>query len=642
MKKNKTLNIVMYTLVSIMSAFFCGHVSRFLNSGMSLFLAIEEAIVSIQETPLDCLHFNIVPFVIVGTCIILFAVYNMDAAEKRKMTRRNIEHGSAEFLGDLTAYNKKFTSPFGKVKNDGEDNMIITGDMSLSMNARKTLRNNNILIVGGSGTGKTRFFIKPNILQANASFVVTDPSGEIIKSVGPFLESQGYKIRVFNLVQMEHSCSYNPFHYIRNEEDVMNMINMLIRNTTPTGASKGDPFWEKSETALLQAICYYLWAFCPKDEQNFSSVMTLLRMAEIKEDDSDFESPLDLIFKDIRDVQPEHISVRQYDIYKQAAGKTAKSILISCSVRLALFNLPAVERLTNQDTMELGSVGDEKTAIFCVTPLNSTTFNFIVTMMYSQLFDTLYYHAEYDCPHNLLPVGVRFLLDEFANIGELPDFEKKLSTMRKYGISCSIILQNMAQLKTMYKDTWETVTGNCDTFLFLGGQEQTTLELVSKKLGKQTIMGRNSSQQYGSKGSVSSSLNLMGRELMTPDEVGKMDTNLCIAFVRGISPYMGEKYDYTKHKNYKFTGDADSKNEYDLSAIETPELPQTMGGLTDEIEKSDISLASSLLERTKTSAGLSTFEIGDAEDSLNDLEITEDTDINELVKLEDAFDPDTF
>ncbi|MGN0710257.1 MAG: VirD4-like conjugal transfer protein, CD1115 family [Anaerovoracaceae bacterium] len=443
--------------------------------------------------------------------------------------------------------------------------MILSKDVVLSMNTRKTMRNNNILVIGGSGTGKSRFMIKPNMLQANSSFVITDPSGELLESMGGFLKEKGYEVRVFNLSQMEHSNCYNPFHYIRNQEGVLSMINALIKNTTPKGSSTNDPFWEKSETALLQAICFFLIAECNPDEQNFSSVMKLLRCVDAGEGSENRESVLDVLMDELREKDPEHIALRAYAVFKSAGGgKTAQSILISCQTRLQMFNLQAISNLTNTDNIDLKSVGDKPTALFCVTKVEDTTFNFLVALLYTQLFETLYDHAKTDCPGLRLPIHVRFLLDEFANIGTIPEFNEKLATMRKHEISCTIVIQALSQLKTMYKDDWEVIVGNCDTLLFLGGSDATTLDYISKKLGKETIRAKNTSRSFGRQGSSSTSFNTTGRELMQPDEISSMDNMNCIVFIRGEAPFYSVKYDYPKHPNYNMTGDADDNKLFDI------------------------------------------------------------------------------
>lgn len=460
------------------------------------------------------------------------------------------------------ALSKKTAKP---TQGSGSKNMIFTKDVFMSMDTRKTRRNNNVLVIGGSGTGKSRFMVKPNMLQANCSYIITDPSGELLETMGGFLEQEGYEIRVFNLVQMDHSNCYNPFHYIRNQEGVLIMINALIKNTTPKGSSSSDPFWEKAETALLQAICFYLVSECNEEDQNFSSVMKLLRCAKAVEGQEDVDSTLDIMFKDLAAREPEHIAVQSYAVFKSAGGgKTAQSILISCQTRLQTFNLDAIKNLTDIDNIDLGSVGDKKVALFCITPSADTTFNYLVALLYTQLFETLYFHAETQCAGKRLKHHVRFLLDEFANVGTIPDFSQKLATMRKYEISCTIIIQALSQLKSMYKDDWEVLVGNCDSCLFLGGSDATSLEYISKKLGKETIRAVNSSRSYGRSGSSSMSYNKTGRELMTTDELGVMDNENCVLFVRGLYPFFSVKYPLEKHPNYGRSGDGDKKYMYDV------------------------------------------------------------------------------
>ena len=480
--------------------------------------------------------------------------------------------GSAKWNTDFKAYNKKYTDPQGDPSNGGKNNMIISQNVFLSMNSRQTMRNNNILVVGGSGSGKSRFMVKPNILQANCNYVITDPAGELLESTGRFLESEGYEIKVFNLVEMTKSDRYNPFAYIRDDVGVLMMINCLIKNTTPVGQSGGDPFWEKSETALLQALVFYLIKYRPKHQQNFTSVMKLLRAAEIDENNPNAKSKLDKIFDDVAVSDPNSIALKQYLTFKMGAGKTLKSILISTSVRLTVFNMKQIENLTKEDTIDLGSLGEGKKALFVIIPAADSTYNFLVSMMYSQLFETLYFVAETKYEGKRLKTPVRFLLDEFANIGQIPEFTKKLATMRKYEISCTIILQNLAQIKTAYKDDWESIVGNCDSFLFLGGQEYSTLEYISKELGKKTIRTKSYGTSLGKQKSSSKNRQEQGRELMTPDEIARMPQDECIVIIRGLYPFNDKKFDYTKHKNYPRTGDAD-KNLIYINTKDNSELP---------------------------------------------------------------------
>lgn len=471
--------------------------------------------------------------------------------------------GSAKWNTNWKAYNKRYSDPPNSKENDGPKNMILTQNIFLNMDSRQTRRNNNILVVGGSGAGKSRFLVKPNLLQANCNYVITDPAGELLESTGKFLENQGYEVKVFNLVEMTKSDRYNPFEYIRDDVGVLMMINCLIKNTNPAGQTGGgDPFWEKSETALLQALVFYLIKYRPKHQQNFTSVMKLLRAAEVDENDSTKKSKLDKIFDEIAVRDPNSIALKQYLTFKMGAGKTLKSILISTSVRLTVFNLKQIENLTKEDSIDLGSMGEGKKALFVIIPAADSTYNFLVSMMYSQLFETLYFVAEtkYDGKRLLSPV--RFLLDEFANIGQIPEFTKKLATMRKYEISCTIILQNLAQIKTQYKDDWESIVGNCDSFLFLGGQEYSTLEYISKELGKKTINTSSAGTSRGRQSSSSKNRQKQGRELMTPDEIMRMPEDECILLIRGLYPFYDKKFDYPKHKNYPLTGDADKKLRY--------------------------------------------------------------------------------
>lgn len=547
---------------------------------------------------------------------VLAALIAMLLIYQHFLSNRNLrpdeESGSASWNEDLKKYYKKYadvTKATTKINEDtggnhtwtytsdekgnriykhqGTKNMILSQDVVLSMDTRKTRRNNNILVIGGSGTGKSRYVMKPNMLQANTSFVITDPSGELLESMGSFLQTKGYEIKVFNLVQMDHSNCYNPFHYIRNEEGVLTMINALIENTTPKGSTPTDPFWVKAETALLQAICFYLIAECAPEEQNFNSVMKLLRCVEAGEGSDKKKSVLDVLMDNLRKKDPEHIALQSYAVFKSAGGgKTAQSILISCQTRLQMFNLSAIKNLTNTDDIDLKSIGDKPTALFCITSVVDTTYNFLVALMYTQLFETLYFHAETECSDIYhqgirLPIHVRFLLDEFPNIGTIPEFAQKLATMRKYEISCTIVVQALSQLKSMYKDDWEVLIGNCDTQLFLGGSDATTLEYISKKLGKETIRAKNTSRNFGRSGGSSTSLNQTGRELLQPDELARMHNDNCIVFLRGVLPFFSTKYDYPKHPNYHMTGDADKKYLFRVKSLVQTAAGKKMETLTN-------------------------------------------------------------
>lgn len=490
-----------------------------------------------------------------------------EAEEKAREERMVAQHVKKQKLVSGKAKEEKYTATLTPVNR----NMILSQNVALSMDGRATRKNCNTLILGGSGAGKTRFYLKPNLMQLNCSYVITDPSGEILQTMGKFLENAGYEIKVINLTNMDQSHCYNPFNYVREDADILVMIDVLTKNLTPPDSHSSDPFWPKSQAALLQAIAFYLYKECRPSERNFTNVMKLLRAAIIKDGNDDYKSPLDIIFEDLEKKDPNHIAVMQYSIFKQAPAKTASTILTCAQVDLAPFNLETIANLTGIDTIDMGTIGLKPTALFCITPTAKTTYNWIISLAYTQLFETLYYTAETKCKGLRLPVHVRFLLDEFANIGQIPDFEQKLSTMRKYEISCAIIIQNMAQLETMYKDAWKTIVGNCDEFIYLGGHESSSTEYVSKMLGKQTIKSRNSSRTYGRQGSNNISLNATGRELMTPDEIAHMSDQDCLVMVKGIMPFFDKKYDLEKHPNYKYTGDASDDLLFDIAAeIRTP------------------------------------------------------------------------
>ncbi len=458
------------------------------------------------------------------------------------------EHGSAQW-GNVHALNKKYGDK------DPNNNVILTRHLKMSLNGRKHMRNLLQIIVGGSGSGKTRYVVKPNLMMANASFICTDPKGEIVRAVAPLLLQKGYVVKVFDLIAPAHSDSYNPFRYIRRDSDVFRLINNFIQNTTPKNASQNDPFWEKSETALDAALMLYLLHEAPPQEQTMEMLLTMIEYGAAKEDDDDYQSPLDLLFEALEEEQPDHIALRQYRIFKQAAGKTAKSILVSAAVRLSAFTLPEIQNITNEDSLEISMLGERKQAIFCVIPdSNDNSLNFLVGMLYTQAFQELYYQA--DKNHmGPLPVPVRLMFDEFANVA-LPDGYARLqATMRSRNIMATIILQNISQLKSLFKDDWEGIIGNADTLVYLGGNEQSTHEYISKLLGKETISTTSSSRSKGRSGSFSQSTQQAGRELMTPDEVRLLDNKNAVVFIRGERPVIDEKYNLMKHPNIAFTED---------------------------------------------------------------------------------------
>lgn len=472
------------------------------------------------------------------TILICLAAYGMAVLLYRTnqgRTRDGEEHGSAAWATPASV-NAQFAQ---------KDSIPLTQHVRLGLDTHKHRRSLNVLVIGGSGAAKTRSFVLPNILTANTNYVITDPKSEVLLATGGYLKEQGYDVRVLNLVNLEQSDGYNPFRYLRDEKDVLKLVNNLIQSTTPKGSHESDPFWTKAETALLQAIILMLFQEAPEYEQNFSMVMRVLEYAEVREEDEGHVSPLDLLFESIERRKPDSVAVRQYKVFKLAAGKTAKSILVSTAVRLAPFNLPQIQAMTDHDDMDLYTLGEKKVALYAVIPDNDNTFNFLVSLLYAQAFQALYYSAD-QIHHGPLPRHVRFVLDEFAAM-PLPRFTRELATMRSRSISASVIIQNMAQIKELYKDSWETIPGNCDTILYLGGNESSTHKYVSEMLGKATIDTKTHGQTKGKSGSYSTNFQMSGRELLTPDEVRKLDNRYALLFIRGASPVMDEKYDLMHH-----------------------------------------------------------------------------------------------
>ena len=512
-----------------------------------------------------------------GAVIVRLAVYLK--GKDAKKYRKNVEYGSARWG------NKTDIAPFIDPK--PENNIILTQTEGLMMSGRPKnpahARNKNVLVVGGSGSGKTRFFIKPNLMQMHSSYVVTDPKGTVLIEVGkllsrgtPKLDKDGnpvrgkngkivyepYKIKVFNTINFSKSMHYNPFAYIHNEKDILKLVTVLIANTKGEGKS-GDDFWVKAETLLYTALIGYIYYEAPTNEQNFSTLVEMINAMEVREDDESFKNAVDLLFDALEQKDPDHFALRQYKKYKLAAGKTAKSILISCGARLAPFDIQELREITAYDELELDTLGDRKTALFIIISDTDDTFNFLASMVYTQLFNLLCDKAD-DVYGGRLPVHVRCLLDEFANIGQIPNFDKLIATIRSREISASIILQSQSQLKTIYKDAADTIVGNCDTTLFLGGKEKSTLKEISELLGKETIDSFNQSENRGSQ--VSNGLNYqkLGKELMTQDEIAVMDGGKCILQLRGVRPFFSDKFDITKHPRYKYLADADKKNTFDI------------------------------------------------------------------------------
>ena len=493
------------------------------------------------------LHYTEYTIKSVLVCTLLYAAGIGIFYSSQKNYRRGEEHGSARW-GDVRQICKKYSQkPYSQ-------NILLTQNFRISLDTHKHRRCLNILVVGGSGAGKSRGFALPNIMQCCCSMVITDPKAELLRKTGGLLEKKGYEVRVFDLINPDTSFCYNPFEYVHDDKDVLRLISNLIQNTTPKGSQSSDPFWEKSETALLQALMLYLLHEAPPEEQNFSMIMEMLGSAQVKEEDEDYESPLDILFDRLEMRDPDSIAVKQYHIYKQAAGKTAKSILISVGVRLAAFNLPQIAKLTNTDELDLSSMGERKVALFCCIPDADTSLNYLVGMIYSQLFQTLYYMA--DRVHGgALPVPVNCIMDEFPNVSLPNEFEKILATCRSRSIYCSIIIQNMSQLKALFKDSWESLVGNCDEFLYLGGNEKETHKYVSELLGKETIDINTYGQTKGKSGSYSTNFQQSGRELLQPDEVRMLDNQNALLFIRGERPILDAKYDLMKHPNIRYTED---------------------------------------------------------------------------------------
>ena len=504
------------------------------------------------------LHLTDLLIGIAGAALIRLLVYVKGKSAKKY--RKGIEYGSARWgtAEDI----KPFTDPVF------QNNIPLTQTERLTMNSRpkqpKYARNKNILVIGGSGSGKTRFFVKPSLMQMHSSYVVTDPKGTVLIECGKLLKQRGgYRIKVLNTINFKKSMHYNPFAYIRSEKDILKLVNTIIANTKGDGEKSGEDFWVKAERLFYCALIGYLWYEAPEEEKNFTTLLEMINASEAREDDEEFQSPVDLMFERLEEKDPEHFAVKQYKKYKLAAGKTAKSILISCGARLAPFDIKELRELMENDDMELDTIGDRKTALFIIISDTDDTFNFVVSILYTQLFNLLCDKAD-DVYGGRLPVHVRCLLDEFSNIGQIPKFEKLIATIRSREISASIILQSQSQLKAIYKDNADTIVGNCDTTLFLGGKEKTTLKEMSEILGKETIDSFNTSETRGRELSHGLNYQKLGKELMTQDEIAVMDGGKCILQVRGVRPFFSDKYDITKHPNYKYLSDYDKKNAFDM------------------------------------------------------------------------------
>lgn len=485
--------------------------------------------------------------VVLLLCAFAVLLYRSD----REKRRPGGEYGTAKWE-TAEVMNQKYADKDGP-------NVILTQHVSIGMDGYKHQRNLNVLVVGGSGSGKTRYFCKPGLMDANCSYLVVDPKGEMLRSTGHFLKSQGYDIKVFDLIHPRQSDGYNPFRYIREEPDVLKLMDNLVKNTTPPKGASNDPFWEKAEIALDSALMLYLLSEAPKEEQTFEMLMFMLNSAQASEEDEQFQSPLDLLFQSLEDREPDHLAVKQYKVYKKAAGKTAKSILITAGVRLTAFIFPQYAAIMQEDEMDFGSLGERKRAIFCITPVNDGSMNYLVSMLFTQCFQELYLRADerYD---GRLPVPVRVIQDEWANVPQPDSYPKVLATCRSYNIGIDIIVQNIQSIKARYRDEYQSIIGNCDTLLFLGGgNEPESLEFMSKLLGKETISIRTRGQTRGRSGSSSINYQLTGRELMTPDEIRRMPTREALLLIRSESPVRDRKYNIKKHPNYRYTQDGGAK-----------------------------------------------------------------------------------
>ena len=530
--------------------------------GMTIFDLVAQ-FTEVTKMPF-ALHWTPYTMKFIGIFLLLYGGAILFYYTGQKNTRPGEEHGSASW-GSVRELDKKYRDK------DAGKNVILTQHLQMSMNGKLHRRNLLQIIVGGSGSGKTRFLAKPNLMLANASFIVTDPKGEMLRAVGNLFLEEGYVLRVFDLIDPSKSDCYNPFCYIRKDADVFKLIDNFIKNTTPKGAKANDPFWEKSETALDAALMLYLLHEAPPEDQNMETILYMIENGGAKEEDDDYQSPLDLLFEALEEEQPDHIAVRQYHIFKQAAGKTAKSILISCGARLAPFDIQELREITAYDELELDTLGDRKTALFIIISDTDDTFNFLASMVYTQLFNLLCDKAD-DVYGGRLPVHVRCLIDECANIGQIPKLEKLMATIRSREISACLVLQAQSQLKALYKDNCDTIIGNCDSSVFLGGKEPTTLKELSAALGKETIDTFNTGESRGREVSHSLNYQKLGKELMSQDELAVLNGGKCILQLRGVRPFLSDKYDITKHPNYKYLSDANPKNAFDIEKFLSTKL----------------------------------------------------------------------
>ena len=554
--------LILMNLTYILAGYFCDKIAWLWrvspgSNASDKMMAAMNGLNDLFSNPLPSFFPKDLLIGIVGGVALRLVVYFK--AKNAKKFRQGVEYGSARWG------NAKDIEPY--VDLVFENNVILTETERLMMSGRpkqpKYARNKNILVIGGSGSGKTRFFVKPNLMQMHSSYVVTDPKGTVLVECGKMLLKNGYKVKVLNTINFKKSMHYNPFAYIRSEKDILKLVNTIILNTKGEGQQSGEDFWVKAEKLYYTALIGYIWYECVEEEQNFTTLLDMINASEAREDDEEFKNPVDLMFDELEEREPDHFAVKQYKKYKLAAGKTAKSILISCGARLAPFDIKELRDLTSYDELELDMLGDEKTALFVIISDTDDTFNFIVSIMYTQLFNLLCDRAD-DVYNGRLPIHVRCLLDEFANIGQIPKFEKLIATIRSREISASIILQSKSQLKAIYKDNADTIEGNCDTTLFLGGKEKTTLKELAEVSGKETIDLYNTSDTRGTSQSYGLNYQKTGKELMSQDEIAVMDGGKCIMQLRGVRPFFSNKFDITKHKQYHLLSDYDEKNAFDI------------------------------------------------------------------------------
>lgn len=523
----------------------------------NILISVVKGVSELTKAPLLSFHFTDISIGAIGALAVKGILYLR--SKNAKKFRKGIEYGSARWgtPEDIKPY----------IDKNFYDNILLTQTERLTMNSRpknpKFARNKNVLVIGGSGSGKTRFFVKPNLMQMHSSYVVTDPKGTLLVECGKMLQKNGYKIKSLNTINFKKSMHYNPFAYIRSEKDILKLVNVIIANTKGDGEKSGEDFWVKAERLLYCALIGYIYYEAPEEEKNFITLLDLINASEAREDDENYKSPVDMLFDRLAEREPEHFAVKQYVKFKQAAGKTLKSILISCGARLAPFDIKELRDLMEYDELELDTLGDEKTALFVIISDTDDTFNFVVAIMYSQLFNLLCDKADNEYGGRL-PVHVRCLLDEFSNIGQIPKFEKLIATIRSREISACIILQAQSQLKAIYKDNADTIIGNCDTTLFLGGKEKSTLKELSETLGKETIDMYNTSETRSNQNSYGTNYQKLGKELMSQDELSVMDGGKCILQLRGVRPFLSDKYDITKHPRYKMLSDYDKKNAFDM------------------------------------------------------------------------------